>query len=310
MMRVDANARRAARWLAACVAVAVLATDAFGAVVDKGKAPPSKLTAEQIAEKNVAARGGLDAWRKIQSMVWVGHMESSDPNVPRLTFALQQKRPNKTRFELNSLAEKTLRLYDGNHGWKIKPKHDGSLDTQPYTPQDLQFARNAQGIDGVLIDYQAKGSAVELKGVEKVEGHKAYRLGVKLASGDEHDVWVDAKTFLDVKYDRVSYSPTGTRERVSVLYRNYQTVDGLQIPGTLEIGGGSNPAVARMVIDKIALNPPLDDKVFSKPFDRHRSRMATVEMEPNVDPRNAFAPPRTQGSGAPVTAPDPTPPLP
>jgi hypothetical protein len=67
---------------------------------------------------------------------------------------------------------------------------------------------------------------------------------------------------------------------VSVTYRNYQTVNGLQVPGTLEIGGGPSTPLARMVIDKIAFNPPLDDKLFSKPSDPRHRRMATVDIEP------------------------------
>lgn len=270
------------------------------------KPVPATLTAEQIVAKNVTARGGVEAWRKIDSMVWVGHMESADPSIPRLSFVLQQKRPNMTRFETSTLAEKSMRIFDGTRGWKVRPNRDGGLDAQPFSPQDLQFARQAQGIDGPLIDYQAKGNTVDFGGVESVEGHKAYRLHVKLPSGDLHDVWIDAKTFLDLKYDRVSYGPTGAPTTVSVMYRNYQTVDGIQVPSTLEIGGGPNTAPARLVIEKIALNPPLDAKAFAKPNEGRKSRMATVDIEPPAtDPRQAFgpmAPPgiAAQGSAAPA----------
>jgi hypothetical protein len=275
----------------------------------KEKARASALTAEQIVEKNVAARGGLDAWRKIDSMVWVGHMESADPTVPRLTFVLQQKRPNKTRFELSTLAEKSMRVFDGKAGWSIRPKRGGALDEQPYNPQDLAFAREAQGFDGPLIDYKAKGIAVELTGVEKVEGHKAYKLHVRLPSGNIHSVWIDAKTFLDVKYDRTSYGPTGSPVTVSVVYRNYQNIDGLQVPGTLEIGGDAkSPATARMVIDKMSLNPPLDDKLFGRPDAAHRKRAAFVDYTPPVDPRNAFGPAHAPPGPEENPSPTPTPP--
>jgi hypothetical protein len=293
MVGGDLERGRASRsqpaWYAAATLVAGLAAaSVVNALATSNPAPA--LTAEQIVEKNVAARGGLDAWRKIDSMVWVGHMESADPTVPRLTFVLQQKRPNKTRFELSTLAEKSMRVFDGKAGWSIRPKR-GALDEQPYNPQDLAFAREAQGFDGPLIDHQAKGITVELAGVEKVEGHKAYKLHVRLPSGNIHSVWVDAKTFLDVKYDRTSYGPTGSPVTVSVVYRNYQNIDGLQVPGTLEIGGDTkSPATARMVIDKMSLNPPLDDKLFGRPDAAHRKRAAFVDITPPVDPRNAFGP--------------------
>jgi hypothetical protein len=116
-------------------------------------------------------------------------------------------------------------------------------------------------------------------------------------------VWIDAKTFLDLKYDRTSYGPTGSPVIVSVVYRNYQTVSGLQVPGTLEIGGDSkSPATARMVIDKIALNPPLDDKVFGKATGARRQRSAIVDIGPQGDPRQAFGPARAPGPESPASA--------
>ena len=288
------------RGLVGAVLAALIALDV--AAAEKHHSSP--LSAEQIVAKNVAARGGLEAWRKIETMVWVGHMESADPNVPKLRFVLEQKRPNKTRFELASLARKTLRVFDGAHGWNVRPDRDGTLEAQPYTPQELQFAREAEGIDGPLIDHQAKGIGVELAGAEPIEGRKAYRLHVRLASGEVHDRWIDAQTFLDLKYDRTSYTATGAPGTVSVFYRDYKTIEGLKFPGILEIGGGSGQVADRMVLEDIALNPPLEDRVFARPERAHRRRMATVDIEaPPSDPRQAFgpmtAPPGPPGPPAP-----------
>ncbi len=287
----------------ACTLAAFAALEAGEAVAKQGAAA-APLTADQIVEKNVAARGGLDAWRKIQSMVWLGHLESADPSMPRLTFTLEQKRPNKERFEISEIGQKSMRVFDGAHGWRIKPNRDGSLDAQPYSPQDLQFAREAQGIDGPLVDYKSKGITVESVSVEKIDGHRTYRLHVKAPGGELHDVWIDAKTFLDVKYDRTSYRANGEPGIVSVAYRDYKLVEGLQSPSILEIGGGGGKPPAKMVIEKIALNPPLEDKEFTRPNGAHRSRMATVDMTPPAqDPRQAFGPLGAPGIGRPGQGP-------
>src|ERR1700722_6833097 len=80
-----------------------------------GRAPaiPASLSAEQIVAKNVAARGGLDAWHNVQTMVWLGHIESTHASVPSMLFMLSQKRPNKMRFEINAMGDKSLRIFDG-----------------------------------------------------------------------------------------------------------------------------------------------------------------------------------------------------
>jgi hypothetical protein len=240
----------------------------------------AELTAAQIVEKNAAARGGVEAWRKIRTMGWIGHLESPGSAMPRLPFVLEQKRPNKTHFEINSMGQRSLRVFDGTRGWRVRPDGNGGADVQAFTFDEIKFAKGAQGIDGPLIDYAAKGSTVALEGVEEVEGRKNYHISVRLASGERHDVWIDAETFLDTKYDRLSYSARGVPGMVSVFYRDYRTFDGLQIPTILEIGVGSARAPDKMIIDKVALNPPIDDKEFARPGGMHRGRMATIDIKP------------------------------
>jgi hypothetical protein len=224
-----------------------------------------ELTAAQIVEKNVAARGGLEAWRKIQSMVWVGHIERPNTDAPSLPYVLEQKRPNKTRFEIKARNQTWVRIYDGARGWKLRPARNGMPEVVPYTTVELLSAQNGQGIDGPLMDHQAKGIAVTLEGVDDVEGNKAYRLNVKFPSGASNHVWIDAQTFLEVKYDRQSRNATGQTGTVSVYYRDYRSMEGLQIPFTIESGAGTGKLADKMMIDKILLNPPLEDQMFAKP---------------------------------------------
>jgi hypothetical protein len=274
--------RRIAGWaLAACLSISTLAN------AGEPVAAPG-LTAAQIVEKNAAARGGLEAWRKIQTMVWVGHVESANAAGSRLPFVLEQKRPNKTRFEITADKQKSVRIFDGANGWKLRPGSSGKPELQPYTAEELKFAQDAQVIDGPLMDYAAKGVAVTLGGVDEVEGRKAYRLNVRLPSGVTHRVWIDAQSFLDLKLDRVSRNPLGQTGTVSVYYRNYQTIEGLQIPLTIETGAATAKATDKLVIDKIALNPPLEDQMFAKPRVPGARRNAVT-----VDTRVPQAVPRT-----------------
>lgn len=235
----------------------------------------AELGAAQIVEKNVAARGGLEAWRKIQTMVWLGHIERTSTNAPNLPYVLEQKRPNKTRFEIMAKSQVGTRIFDGVHGWKVHPASNGVPALEPYTAEELNYARDVQGIDGELMDYQSKGISVSLEGVDEVDGHKAYRLSVMRPSGVSHRVWIDADSFLDVKYERPiryagaphTHAPNGLKRAgtVSVFYRNYQKIDGLQIPLLIESSSDTAKATDKMVIEKVVLNPPLDDQRFDKP---------------------------------------------
>jgi hypothetical protein len=90
-------------------------------------------------------------------------------------------------------------------------------------------------------------------------------LRVKLASGASHRMWIDAQTFLDIKYDRETRNAMGQSATVSVFYRNYQKIEGLQIPLIIESGVGATRQTNKLVIEKISLNPPLEDRRFAKP---------------------------------------------
>ncbi|MEN6587582.1 MAG: hypothetical protein ABFE02_16195 [Sulfuricella sp.] len=262
------------RKIAVCALACWLSTAALANVPEV--AP--ELTAAQIVEKNVAARGGLEAWQKIHSMVWVGHIERPDAaGAPNLPYVLEQKRPNKTRFQIKAQNQIWVRTYDGAHGWKLRPSTNGMPEAEPYTAEELSSAQNGQeSFGGPLMDYQAKGVAVMLDGVDDVEGHKAYRLSVKSPSGTSNHVWVDAQTFLDVKSDRQSRNALGQAGTVSVFYRNYETIEGVQMPLMIESGSDTATATDKMVIDKVLLNQPLDDRIFAKPSVPGRGNAASV----------------------------------
>src|SRR5437016_876698 len=58
--------------------ILLLALRSVAAVPAEGAAgTPPKLSADQILEKHGAARGGLEAWRKIRTMGWIGHLQSA-----------------------------------------------------------------------------------------------------------------------------------------------------------------------------------------------------------------------------------------
>jgi hypothetical protein len=169
------------------------------------------------------------------------------------------------RFEVTADNEKSIRAFDGNEGWKVRPPRSRNPGLLPFSPEEVRFARDAPGIDGPLIDHEIKGIGVELEGTDEIEDRKAYRLAIKLPSGTTRRVWIDMQTHLEVKYERESRDAAGQARTVSVFYRNYRTVEGVKIPMAIETGTGSGSGLERLVLDRVLLNPPLDDAQFGKP---------------------------------------------
>ena len=279
----------------AFVAIAVLVVAGTVAAVRGG--PAGEASAAEIVARNVAARGGLDAWRKVETMSWAGHIESARAPAPNLRFELEQRRPNKTRLQIHVPGGVTsMRVFDGVHGWKVSPAGGRA---EPYTPQELMFARGGHGIDGPLIDHAAKGNSVTLESVDELGGRKAYHLSVHLAKGGKEDVWVDTETYLDVRYDRMADGPADAPRRVSVNYGDYRTVEGLKIPFLIETGVGSGATPDRMKIERVVVNAPLDDRVFTSPAGPHPRQAGRPGIAPRVAmPTASSSPPGSTGRGA------------
>ena len=231
-----------------------------------GEGSPATTAAEAI-DRNVAARGGLDAWRKVETMVWLGHLEHGGRETQRIPFVMTLKRPNLTRFELKEQFDQFTRIFDGVHGWKVRPGSDGRPETKALSSEEVNFARTEFAIDGPLIDYRAKGVTADLDGIDTVDGRKAYRLSLKLPNGAERKVWIDIKTNLDIRVDRPATSPLKPGASVSVYYRDYATVDGVRVARSFETGVGAvgSEAIDKLVIDRVLVNPKLDDGTFAPP---------------------------------------------
>lgn len=278
------------RLVMACLAAAAATGSAVASVETAPGPRAADLTAAQIVDKNAAARGGLDAWRKVQTMIWLGHFQSPHGPMPSVPFTMIQKRPNKTHFEVNVMGEKSLRVFDGVVGWKVRAKGDGSPDLQPFAPQDARFARDGQGIDGPLIDWQAKGNAITLEGLDQIDARTAYRLNVRLPSGQNLHVWVDSQSFLEVRSDRTAFTaagrPAGT---VATYYRDYKIFDGLQIPTIIETGVGSGQGTDQMVIERVVVNSPVDDRAFTRAA-AMAGRQRGFVQSPGSTPNQTLAP--------------------
>ncbi len=276
----------------------LLAAASVGQAADTGAAS-SRLSATEIVNRNVAARGGLQAWRAVQSLTWQGKMGAGGnqraalPDVtpgkkslklpvdPRpkeevqLPFTMEMQRPHKTRVELQFKGQTAVQVYDGTKGWKLRPFLN-RMDVEPFTEDEAKVASLQQELDGPLVDYVAKGTRVELDGLEKVENREAYKLKLTLKSGQVMHLWIDAQTFLDAKIEGQPRRLDGKDHPVEVYYRDFRQVNGLQIPFVLETQvlpvANLNSKVRplpippeKIVIEKVVVNPKLDASLFTKP---------------------------------------------
>ena len=265
----------------------------------------SNLSAAEIVDKNVAARGGLEAWRAVKTMSLTGKLgaggnQRATLQVPtpgptsasgrrssirptstrpaeeiQLPFLMELARPRKMRFELEFNGQTAIQVYDGANGWKLRPFLNRRV-VEPYTADEMKTASMQADLDGPLVDYAAKGTRIELAGMEKVEDRNAYKIKLTMKDGQSIHVWVDALTFLEKKIEGQPRRLDGVDHPVEVYFSDYRPVSGLMIPFTLEtkvlrvsqtVQGFKDPTVPpeKVNIEKVVINPKFDDAVFSKP---------------------------------------------
>lgn len=259
----------------------------------------AKLSAAEIAEKNVAARGGLQTWRAVRTMSLAGRLGAGGNQratlpspagdrshaqtvvAPRpaeeaqLPFVMELARPRKMRFELQFAGQTAIQVYDGANGWKLRPFLNRRV-VEPYTEDETRISSMQADLDGPLVDYAAKGTRIELAGMEKVEDRDTYNLKLTMKNGSAIHVWIDAQTFLEAKMEGQPRRLDGTDHPVEVYFRDYRQVSGLQIPFLLETrvlpvaqtaSRMKEPPVPpeKTVIEKVLVNPRLDEARFTKP---------------------------------------------
>ena len=289
--------------ISARICISLVLASCVAAAADTAQ-PPANLSAAEIVAKNVAARGGLEAWRAVKTISLSGKMgvggnqratlqvppslsdavsrQNGQPILPSrpaeeryLPFRLELARPNKSRFELQFAGQTAIQVYDGVQGWKLRPYLNRRV-VEAFTDGELKISAAQPDLSGPLVDYQAKGTHVELAGMEKVEDRDTYKVKMTMQNGQSLHVWIDAQTFLEAKIEGQPRTLDGTEHPVEVYFRDYRAVNGLKIPFVVETrvlpvkktatGLRDVPVPPEeIIIDKVTVNPKFDEALFSKP---------------------------------------------
>jgi hypothetical protein len=227
-------------------------------------AAATSLTAAQIVDKNVTARGGLAAWRAVQTMSESGKVDAGGKQNTQLPIVLELKRPRKQRIEIQFQGQTSVQVYDGTNGWKLRlflNRHE----VEPYTPDEMKAASLQSDLDGPLVDYAAKGTKIDLLGTEKVEGRDNYKLKLTLKNGQTLFDWIDTETFLETKMSGPQRRMDGKYRPTYTFLRDYRPVQGLTIPFVEETVVEGYKGAHKIVLDNVTVNPKLDEARFTKP---------------------------------------------
>jgi hypothetical protein len=239
--------------------VFVVSALAVSAVCAQDKPQP---TVDELVAKNVAAKGGADALRALQSVRFTGKMLVNGGQM-QLAYVETKKRPAEVRSELTLQGMTAIQAYDGEQGWKVSP-FQGRKDPEKMSADDTKSLLEEAEIDGPLVDWKAKGSTVEYLGTEDVDGTLAQKLKVVRKNGDVTFVYLDPDAFLEIRKitQRVEQ---GAQVEVETDMSDYEKIGGVFLPFSIESGRKGDPDKQKIIIDKGEGNLPVDDAIFRFP---------------------------------------------
>ncbi len=209
-------------------------------------------TADEVVAKNIAAKGGEAKLRAVQTLRQTGTISLQGQTAQLTTVA---KRPNLSRQEISIMGTTITMVFDGAKAFMLNPMV--GPDPMEMPAEQVEMIKDQADIDGPLMDYKAKGSTIELVGVEDAGGRKAFHLRVTRKGLPPTELFIDSQNYLDVKAV-TSIPGTGTME---VAFSDYRSVDGMMVPFSVK-SSAAGMTISELKLDSVAFNIPLPADAF------------------------------------------------
>ena len=222
----------------------------------------SSQSADELISKNIQAKGGMDAIKAVKTIRMAGRLDAGGGFTGRV--GQENMRPNLLRETFSLQGMTAVQAYDGSTAWQIRP-FGGHKDPELMGEDDVRDLLIDADFDGPLVDYKAKGNAVEYLGHDTLDGDDVLRLKVTLKNGDIVYYYLDPDTFLEIRTERQEFVRGAVRENVADL-GSYKKVGGVMYPFSLASGPKNDPSSWQSVtIEKMEVNVPLSSSEFAVP---------------------------------------------
>jgi hypothetical protein len=221
-------------------------------VVPQTAAKPAPITAQEIVQRYIAARGGLEKLRAIRTLVLRGPPRPNGRPGRRILRA----RP----FYLNVGAE-------GNDGAPWEAYDESGLQPR-VTDAPGAALRHTAYFDDPLVMTLEPGWSVELTGSERVGDRDAWRLRVTYPDSFVNESFVDKTSWLLIA--RRATAPVhafGASVTGQAIIGDYRPVNGVLFPFSLrEVDLATGEVMDAFTWEAVEANVPLDYAVFSPPL--------------------------------------------
>lgn len=217
--------------------------------------PQSQPSVDEVVAKHLEAMGGLDRLKDIQTMKKVAKVTAQGRET---TMTMYFKRPNLSRQEIMVDGKQVISAFDGTTPWIINPMAGVN---RPVAVSGAQAAtiREDSSFDSPLVDYKSRGTLIDYVGREPLGDGEAHHLRVTTVSRQVRHLYLDAKTYLELKFAAEVNSA-----KLEQLSSDYRDVDGVKVAYHLEtIVNGTKQGDLRL--ESVEFNLPIETALFKMP---------------------------------------------
>lgn len=217
--------------------------------------------ADEVARIHTEAIGGRQRMELMRTLRATGRVEI-DGRV--MTFLLLAERPNRLRMETRTEGRRIIQATNGvDAPWQLLSDDQPPRVTQLQDFAAREFAADAE-FDDPLVNYAARGYALDYAGVTQVRDRPAIRLLVTRRLVDSFELLVDAETYFILK--RITRLVRQGREvTTEIVFDDHRPVGGIIIPhrffkyadGRLLYESRFETVEANVPIPPDSFNPPI-----------------------------------------------------
>jgi hypothetical protein len=209
---------------------------------------------DEIVTKHIAAIGGAENWKKVNSMIMEGSMNVMGREVG---VKITQVNLKGSRQDISVAGMSGFQFTTPETGWMFMP-FQGQAKPEPMPADLVKEGLDDLDLQGNLIDYKTKGHTVEYLGTEDVEGTECLKLKVTRKTSGEQTLFLDPASYFIVR-TVTKQKAMGQEMEMKVDMTDYKEINGVKVPFSVTQPFGT------VVFSSIKINEPVDEKLFAVP---------------------------------------------
>ncbi|MEI8058742.1 MAG: hypothetical protein WCG67_01190 [Ferruginibacter sp.] len=211
-------------------------------------------TADDVVNKYIAAMGGKEKITSLKTVKLEGNLTVQGTDV---VLVITKKHMVGMRMDISVMGTENYQILTPSKGTVFMPVQ-GMSEPTPMPEEQLISGQSQLDLQGSLVDYKDKGTAIELVGNEKVDGEDCYNLKLTFKSGVVTSYYISTKTSFVIKTNGKRLI-NGEEMEIATTYSNYkQNADGYWFPYTTTNMQGTTD------YSKIDTNVAVDESIFKQ----------------------------------------------